>query len=192
LRRPVVHRRLNVDRSKGRGCCCAPSRSQQRRSWSSSMLSPPRSGRRHLYLADTLLGLPPPSTTSTTTTTSTSATFASKGYHLHVVLVGFYSSHSIRAITTLQLRGDVSSSDSIFDLFSSLTICGVPAVTTGGCRVYLVGYIFCIIDCHICQDIFGRIDIMYCRLPYVSRGALPLKTLVLYIYRPRDTMQYKQ
>jgi hypothetical protein len=33
---------------------------------------------------------------------------------------------------------------------------------------------------------------MYCRLPYVSRGALPLKTLVLYIYRPRDTMQYNQ
>jgi hypothetical protein len=58
--------------------------------------------------------------------------------------------------------------------------------------VYLVGYIFCIIDCHICRDIFGRIDIMYCRLPYVSRGVLPLKTLVLYIYRPRDTMQYKQ
>jgi hypothetical protein len=33
---------------------------------------------------------------------------------------------------------------------------------------------------------------MYCRLPYVSRGALPLKTLVLYIYRPRGTMQYNQ
>jgi hypothetical protein len=30
---------------------------------------------------------------------------ASKGYQLHVVLAGFYSSHSIRAITTLQLRG---------------------------------------------------------------------------------------
>jgi hypothetical protein len=27
-------------------------------------------------------------------------------------------------------------------------------------RVYLVGYIFCIIDCYICQDIFGMIDIM--------------------------------
>jgi hypothetical protein len=33
---------------------------------------------------------------------------------------------------------------------------------------------------------------MYCRLPYVSKGALPLKTLVLYIYRPRGTMQYNQ
>jgi hypothetical protein len=33
---------------------------------------------------------------------------------------------------------------------------------------------------------------MYCRLPYVSRGALPLKTLVLYIYRRRDTMQINQ
>jgi hypothetical protein len=48
---------------------------------------------------------PPPSTTSTTTTTSTSAISTSKGYHLHVVLVDFYSSHNIRAITTLQLRG---------------------------------------------------------------------------------------
>jgi hypothetical protein len=33
---------------------------------------------------------------------------------------------------------------------------------------------------------------MYCRLPYVSRDAFPLKTLVLYIYRPRGTMQYNQ
>jgi hypothetical protein len=29
--------------------------------------------------------------------------------------------------------GDVSSSYSTFDLFSSLTICGAPAVTVGGC-----------------------------------------------------------
>jgi hypothetical protein len=160
---------------------------------SSSMTPPPRSGHRCLYLAATLLGLPlPPSTTSMTMTTLTLATSASKGYHLHVVLAGFYSSHSIRAITMLQLWGDVSSSDSTFNLFSSVTVCGAPAVTAGGVRVYLVGYIFCIIDCHICRDIFGRIDIMYYRLPYVSRGALPLKTLVLYIYRPRGTMQYNQ
>jgi hypothetical protein len=79
-----------------------------------------------------------------------------------------------------------------YDLFSSLTVCAAPAVTAGDVRVYLVGYIFCIIDCHICRDIFGRIDIMYCILPYVSRCALPLKTLVLYIYRPRGTMQYNQ
>jgi hypothetical protein len=59
-------------------------------------------------------------------------------------------------------------------------------------RVYLIGYIFCIIDCHICRDIFGRIDIMYYRLSYVSRGALFLKTLVLYIYRSRGTIQYNQ
>jgi hypothetical protein len=78
--------------------------------------------------------------------------------------------------------GDVSSSDSTFDLFSSLTIYGAPVVTTGDIRVYLVDYIFCIIVCHICQDIFSKIYIMYYRLPYVSRGVLPLKTLVLYIY----------
>jgi hypothetical protein len=49
-------------------------------------------------------------------------------------------------------------------------------------RVYLVGYIFYKIDCRICQDIFGRIDIIYYRLPYVSGGALPLNNLILYIY----------
>jgi hypothetical protein len=27
--------------------------------------------------------------------------------------------------------------------------------------VYLVGYILCIIDYHICQNIFSRIDIMF-------------------------------
>jgi hypothetical protein len=59
-------------------------------------------------------------------------------------------------------------------------------------RVYLIGYIFYIIDCHICRDIFDMIDIMYCRLSYISRGTFPLKTLVLYIYRPRGTMQHNQ
>jgi hypothetical protein len=68
---------------------------------------------------------------ATTTYTSTSATLATRGYHLHVVLAGFYSSHSIRAIMTLQLQGDVSSSDFTFDLL--LTVCGAPAVTAGGC-----------------------------------------------------------
>jgi hypothetical protein len=61
-------------------------------------------------------------------------------------------------------------------------------VTAGDVRVYLVDYIFCIIDCHICRDIFGRIDIMYCRLSYVSRSVLLFKTLVLYIYRSTGTM----
>jgi hypothetical protein len=59
-------------------------------------------------------------------------------------------------------------------------------------RVYLLDYIFYIIDCYICRDIFGRIDIIYCRLSYIFRGVLPLKTLVLYIYRLRGTMQNNQ
>jgi hypothetical protein len=59
-------------------------------------------------------------------------------------------------------------------------------------RVYLIGYIFCIINDHICQNIFDMIDIMYCRLPYGSRCVLSLKTLVLYIYRSRGTIQYNQ
>jgi hypothetical protein len=74
--------------------------------------------------------------TSMTTTTSTSATSGSKGYHLHVVLTGFNSSHRIRAITTLQLRGDASSSDSTFNLFSSLTVYGAPA-DRGGMLEYI-------------------------------------------------------
>jgi hypothetical protein len=40
-----------------------------------------------------------------TTSSLTSATSASRSYHLHVVLVGFYSSHNIHTITMLQLRG---------------------------------------------------------------------------------------
>jgi hypothetical protein len=83
---------------------------------------------------------------ATTMPTLTLATLSLMGYHLHVVLVGFYSSHNVRAITMLQLWGDVSSSDSTFNLFSSLTIYGAPSVTVGDVRVYLVGYIFCIID----------------------------------------------
>jgi hypothetical protein len=127
---------------------------------------------------------PPSSTTSTTTTTtSTSATSASKGYHLHVVLADFCSSHSICAITTVQLWGDVGSLAFNFDLFSSLTVCSAPVVTTRDVRVYLLGYIFCIINCHIYRDIFGRIDIMYCRL-----CVLPSR-LLYYIYIDRD-VQY--
>jgi hypothetical protein len=55
-------------------------------------------------------------------------------------------------------------------------------------KLYLVGYIFCIIHRHICWDIFARIDIMYYKLSYVPGVVLPLKTLVLYIYWPRAIM----
>jgi hypothetical protein len=159
---------------------------------SSSMLPPPRSCHRHLYLATTQLGLPPTSTTSTTMTTSTSATSASKGYHLHVVLAGFYFSHSIRTITTLPLLG-MSVCRILPSTYSPVSPSVVlPLWLQGDVRVYLVGYIFCIIDCHICRDIFGRIDIMYYRLPYISRGVLSLRTLVFYIYQPRGIMQYNQ
>jgi hypothetical protein len=40
---------------------------------------------------------------------------------------------------------------------------------------------------YISRGIFGRLDIMYNRLSYVSGGALPSKSLVLYIYQPRGT-----
>jgi hypothetical protein len=70
--------------------------------------------------------------TVTTTFTLTSTTLTLRGYHLHVVLIDFYSNHNIHAITTLQLRRDVNLSDSTFDLlFSSLTVHGAHAVITG-------------------------------------------------------------
>jgi hypothetical protein len=55
-------------------------------------------------------------------------------------------------------------------------------VTTGDVRVYLIGYTICIIDCHICQDIFDKINIMYYKLPYVYEGVLlPQDSYTLYI-----------
>jgi hypothetical protein len=75
--------------------------------------------------------------TTRTTSTLTSATSALRGYHIHVVLIGFYYSHNIRVITTLQLQGDVSSSDSTFDLFSGITVCGAPAVIAWGVLEYI-------------------------------------------------------
>jgi hypothetical protein len=62
---------------------------------------------------------------------------------------------------------DVSSLDFTFDLFSSLTVYGALAVTAGDVKVYLVGYIFCIIDYHICRDIFDMLYILYNRLLYM-------------------------
>jgi hypothetical protein len=128
---------------------------------------------------------------ATITPTSTLTTSTSRGHHLHVVLACFYSSHTIRLITTLQLR-DVSSLDSTFGLFSSLAVCGASVVTVGDIRVYLIDYILYIIDCQICPNIFDMINIIYCGLSYVSRAVLPLKAIILYIYRPRATIQYNQ
>jgi hypothetical protein len=128
---------------------------------------------------------------STARTTLTSATLALRGYHLHVVLVGFYSSHNIRAITTLQLRRcQLTGFYLRFILQSHRLWCS--RYDYGDVRVYLIGYILCIIDYHIYWDIFDTIDIMYYRLPYVFRCLLLLKTLVLYIYRLRGIMQYNQ
>jgi hypothetical protein len=106
---------------------------------------------------------------ATTTSTSTSATSATRGYHLHVVLTGFYSSHSICVITMLQLRG--MSVRQILPLtYSPISPSVVLSLWLwGDVRVYLVGYIFCIIDYHICQDIFGRLYILYNRLSYMSK-----------------------
>jgi hypothetical protein len=148
---------------------------------SSSTPPLPRSGRRCLYLAATLLRLPPPLHDHLNLdikgllSACGTRRFLLQSQHTHhhdtataagCQFVGFY----LRLI--LQSHR----------LWCSRCDCGEML------EVYLVGYILCIIDCHICQDIFGMLYIMYCTLPYVSRGALPLKTLVLYIYRLRGTM----
>jgi hypothetical protein len=120
--------------------------------------------------------------------TATAMSTLTSACGIHQFLLQSQYTHHHDAVTA----EDVSSSDSTFDLFSSLIIYGVPTVTVGYVRVYLIDYIFCIIDYHVCQDIFDRIDIMYYRLPYVSRGVLPFKTLVVYVYRPSGTIQYNQ
>jgi hypothetical protein len=93
--------------------------------------------------------------TAMPTSTSISTTSASRGYHLHVVFISFYSNHTVHTITTLQLHmgegGGVSSSDSIFSLFSSLTVCDTHAVTM-----------------RECYSIFGGLYILYNRLLYMS------------------------
>jgi hypothetical protein len=90
---------------------------------------------------------------------------------------------AFRTDTMQQLWGDNGSSAFTFGLFFSLTICSASAMATGDVSIYLVCWILYIIDCYMTQDIFCRIDIMCCWLPYVFGYILSLKTLVLYIYR---------
>jgi hypothetical protein len=76
----------------------------------------------------------------TTTSSSTSATLASRGYHLHVVIAIFYSNQSI--------------STSTWRYKCPRAICDAPVVTAGKCVVYLVSYILCIIDCQMYSKIY--------------------------------------
>jgi hypothetical protein len=119
--------------------------------------------------------------TAMPTSTSISTTSASRGYHLHVVFISFYSNHTVHTITTLQLHMGEGGGLVRRILFSAYSPVSPFVILTlwlwGNVTVYLVGYIFCIIDCYICQDIFGRIYIIYSKLPYVSGGALPSKLL---------------
>jgi hypothetical protein len=105
-----------------------------------------RPSRRCLYLAATLLGLPPP------------LHDFDDHDHLNLGIKGLssvcgthrfllQSQHTCHHDATTM--GGVSSLDSTFDLFSSLTVCGAPAVTAGDVRVYLIDYILCIISYHI-------------------------------------------
>jgi hypothetical protein len=111
---------------------------------------------------------------------STSDTSTLRGYHLHVVLNDFYSSHNIRAIT-LQIR-EMWAHRILPSAYSSVSPYVVlPLWLWEDVRVYLICYILYIINWYICGYIFGRIDIVYYRLPYVSWDVLPLETLILYI-----------
>jgi hypothetical protein len=69
-----------------------------------------------------------------TMATSTSATSASKGYRLLGVHTDLFSSHSIRTLTTLRLRGDFNPSGPTFGFYSSLIVCGAPVATAGDVR----------------------------------------------------------
>jgi hypothetical protein len=64
---------------------------------------------------------------------SASSTLAQKGYHPHEFLTGFVSNRSVCTTPTFQLWGDVSLSALAYGFFSSLTVCGAPAVTAGEC-----------------------------------------------------------
>jgi hypothetical protein len=75
--------------------------------------------------------------------------------------------------------GDVSSLNYTFDMFSRFTIYGALAVTMRDVTIYLISYIFRIIDYYICQNIFNRIYILY--IVDVSGDNLLLKTIILYI-----------
>jgi hypothetical protein len=134
LRCPAVHRRPNFDPSEGWDCCCAPSRSQQRCSWSSplqcrrrpnqaaatSTWPPPYSGCRPLHDFDDHdhldLGYP-----------GIKGLSSACGTHRFLLQSQHLRHHDAATV------GDVSSSDSTFDLFSSLTVCGAPTVTAGVC-----------------------------------------------------------
>jgi hypothetical protein len=78
-----------------------------------------------------------------TAATSTSATSASRGYHLLGVHTGLFSSRNIRTLTMLRLRGDFNPSTSTFSLYSSLIMCGALVATTGGCYTVCVGRHHC-------------------------------------------------
>jgi hypothetical protein len=67
--------------------------------------------------------------TATTTSTWTPTTLGLRGYRYSLVSTPVTIYTSSRYCNC----GDVSSSNSIFDLFSGLTVCGAPAVTVGRC-----------------------------------------------------------
>jgi hypothetical protein len=75
-----------------------------------------------------------------TTATSTSATSASRGYRLLGVHTGLYSSHNIRTLTALRLRGDLNMSAPTFGFYSNLIVCGAPVAIAGG-GVRLCGWV---------------------------------------------------
>lgn len=90
-----------------------------------------------------------------------------KGYHLHELLVGFYSSRSICIAMLLRLWQIL-----VYGFFSSLIVCGAPARLWGMLRVYLV---------------VKDIDILYCHM--YPGGILLAKSCTLFIL-PKGSMHY--
>jgi hypothetical protein len=76
----------------------------------------------------TRMSTPPKNEAHTTPTLPTSAF---RGYHIHGVHTGLYSSHNVRTLTTLRLRGDFSSSAPTFGS-ALISLCVVPSLRLRG------------------------------------------------------------
>jgi hypothetical protein len=96
-----------------------------------------------------------------TATTSTSATSASRGYHLLGAHTGLFSSRNIRTITTLQLRG-ISTRRLLPSASTLVSSCVVPPLQLRG-DVRL-----CVCECVWAAPLLGyrpirvRIESIYC------------------------------
>jgi hypothetical protein len=93
--------------------------------------------------------------TATTTSTSTLATSTSRGYHPDVVLADCYSSQSISALTRCFNCRRIVAHRLLLSACSSVSPSAVLLLWLwGDVRVYFVGSILYIIDCHMYPEVY--------------------------------------